>query len=130
MTISSKLCSRESTWEVTVGPVQSMLVSFCLFIKFLPKLVRKLTNYFSDRGLDPKEYVPEKFTSLLRFKLGRLVGKGVLDHSLVCLDFWVQLPNRLRQIGFYDERKRQKKLRDSLAELSDGEPVIIFLINY
>ena len=48
---------------------------------------------------------------MLKLKLGRLVGKKVLDHSLVSLEFWTGFQKKLNQIVTYDEKKRKEKER-------------------
>ena len=63
--------------------------------------------------------IPQRFCSLLKLKIGRLVGKKILDHNLVSHQFWVTWPNKLKQKGHYDAAKGRKR-RLQIAD-NDGD---------
>ena len=69
--------------------------------------------------------MPQKFASLLRISLGKLVGSGDLDPNLVNLDFWVNLPKKFQAIHNYDEGKKKKKMAKEAAAASMADLVML-----
>ena len=65
--------------------------------------------------------IPQAFCSLLKVKLGRMVGKKILDHNLVSLQFWASWPNKLKQKGHYDASKGKKRLLAQMATNDEEE---------
>ena len=66
------------------------------------------------------ELIPVEFASLLRCKLGSLVGKDILEHALVSLDFWLNMPKKIQQMAHYDERVRKRKSDGALVASSSS----------
>ena len=74
------------------------------------------SNHSQPHVHSKKEVIPREFTNLLRFKLGTLVGKKVLPHALVGLEFWSNLPKKVQQMAQYDVRLERKRIKDAKGD--------------
>ena len=61
-------------------------------------------------SLDPAEQdiaVPEELAMILRVALSKMVAAKCLNPELINLDFWRKIPNKFKEIRFYEDRKNK-----------------------
>ena len=71
--------------------------------------------YSTSKMTGDKEFVPQRFVSLLRFTLPKVLIRKGLDIELINVNFWKNLPKKFTAIANYEINKQKEDDRKGLG---------------
>ena len=77
--------------------------------------------------------VPNEFITLLKLALAKMVSAGILDDSIIDLEFWMKWPKKFTSISQYENNKKKttdEPPSESKETKGKGRVIIGNQINY